>query len=80
METKNNVQNNLPPIYQPGEYKNTATKAILSAAKDNGERLAGSLAGEFNFAQVLARENEKQRKMQSLRQGPRESMRSTQTL
>jgi len=70
METRSN----LPPAYQlPGEFKNITTgKAALTAARGSGERLVGSLAGSASFAQILAQESEKQRKLQTLREGPRE--------
>ena len=82
METKNTLQSNLPPAYFiPVELKNNATsKAALLAARDCGEKLAGSLAGNASFAQILAKESEKHRRILELRQTPRDEEKKTQAI
>ena len=80
METKNNLPSIYPQAYLLGEYKNNTNRAILSASRESGEKLAGSLAGEAKFAQILARENEKQRKIQDLREDPDDNLRRAPTI
>jgi hypothetical protein len=69
MEAKNNLYYFPQAYLTAGEINISANRAIVSAARVSGEKLAGSLAGDFSFAQVLAQENERQRKMQDLRLG-----------
>ena len=68
MNANNNQITNPALTYLPGEYKQSAAKNLLSATRETGEKLA-SLAGETGFAQILAQESEKHRKLQDLRQG-----------
>ena len=69
MDTNSNLNTSLPQTYFNVEFKNIAAKNLLSATRETGEKLA-SLAGETGFAQILAQESEKHRKLQDLRQGP----------
>ena len=80
MEIKNLHPQIFTGILQ-GEVKATATRVAVATARDSGEKLAGSFKGDFvSFAKILAKENEKQRKMQDLKQGHREEQKKVQPL
>lgn len=80
MDTKN-LQPHLYPGVLTTEIKATITRVAVGTARDSGEKLAGSFNGDFvSFAKILAKENEKQRKMQDLKQGHREELKKVQPL
>ncbi|NLX91839.1 MAG: hypothetical protein GXZ07_09710 [Firmicutes bacterium] len=80
MDTKN-LQPHLYPGILTAEIKATVNRVAVAAARESGEKLAGSFNGDFvSFAKILAKENEKQRKMQDLKHGSREELKKAQPL
>ena len=63
MNTKNYLNNYLiGSLHFPTGYNSNTAGNLLSATRETGEKLAAT-AGGFSFTQILAQENEKQRKM-----------------
>ena len=81
---RTNIKNLPQHLYQSfplAETRAAATRTAINVAKDNGEKLAGSFSGDFvSFSKILAKENEKLRKMQGLRHGPKEGLKKVQPL